>query len=103
MVGVHHLQHRLPQARLGGRPGKRLPRLGRSINANHDPAHPGHLLDPAMDAGSWLTVVDQSPRTQGWSRGWQRMLTGWLTQAHWSVLGPQPTGEPLTTADRSGH
>jgi hypothetical protein len=29
------------------------------------------------------------------------MLTGWLTQARWSVLGPQPTGEPRTTADRS--
>jgi hypothetical protein len=31
------------------------------------------------------------------------MLTGWLTQARWSVLGPQPTGEPRTTAGRSGH
>jgi hypothetical protein len=31
------------------------------------------------------------------------MLTGWLTQACWSVLGPQPTGEPRTTAGRSGH
>ena len=31
------------------------------------------------------------------------MLTGWLTQARWSVLGPQPTGEPRTTAGKSGH
>jgi ketosteroid isomerase-like protein len=31
------------------------------------------------------------------------MRTGWLTQARWSVLGPQPTGEPRTTAGRSGH
>ena len=43
------------------------------------------------------------PSTQVWGRGWQRMLTGWLTQARWSVLGPQPTGEPRTTAGRSGH
>jgi hypothetical protein len=27
------------------------------------------------------------PSTQVWGRGWQRMLTGWLTQARWSVLG----------------
>ena len=30
MVGVHHLQDRLPQARLGGRPGKRPSRVGQT-------------------------------------------------------------------------
>ena len=31
------------------------------------------------------------------------MLTGWLTQARWSVLGQQPLGKRGTTAGRSGH
>jgi hypothetical protein len=81
MIGVHHLQHGLAQARLGGRPGKRPPRVGRGINANDDPAHPVHLLDRTRMPGTpWLAVVDQYPRTQVWGRGWLRMLTGWHTQ-----------------------
>jgi hypothetical protein len=57
-----------------------------------------------MDARNALARSGRPyPRTQVWGRGWQRMLTGWLTQARWSVLGRQPARKRGTTAGRTGH
>jgi hypothetical protein len=83
----------------GGDPGRQRLAGGRGLEqtiAVMAGAHPrvvetGHAVDHGLTVGG------------GWAKHELAAATGRTGNRRRSVLGPQPTGEPRITADRSGH